>query len=52
MAQRALRFSLGIIITLVVFVLLDLAFDPLAPEPVFRILRYSLVAFTIIGLVP
>ncbi|MEL6151439.1 MAG: phosphatase PAP2 family protein, partial [Chloroflexota bacterium] len=50
--QRTLRFVVGMLATLVVFVALDAAFEPLEPAAVFRVIRYALVTFVILGLYP
>ena len=50
--QRLLQFAGGVVLTLGVFLLLDAAFAPLAPEAVFRVLRYALVSLVILGLYP
>jgi membrane-associated phospholipid phosphatase len=50
--QRGLRFLAGMVLTLAVFVALDLAFEALSPEPVFRVIRYGVVTLVILGLYP
>ena len=50
--QRVLRFSVGIVVTLIVFLTLDFAFEPLPYPVVFRVIRYAVVTFVILGVYP
>ncbi len=50
--QRGARFAVGLLLMLLVFVPLDIAFESLQPEPLFRVIRYALVSLLILGLYP
>ncbi len=50
--QRGLRFLLGLVLTAVVFVGLDFAFEALSPAAFWRVLRYALVSAVILGVWP
>jgi membrane-associated phospholipid phosphatase len=49
LAMRALRFVVGFIVTMMLFVALNATLEALQPAAVFRVIRYALVAFVILG---
>ena len=50
--RRLIRYIVGIVLTINVFIGLDVAFEPLQPATVFRVVRYAIVTFVILGLYP